>query len=119
MVERRLLGRLRNRIFYSLADVNAAIGECLTDLNKVRVLRQFRRTRRQMFEEIDAPNLKPLPTEPWVQAEWKRCRIGLDYHIACLLHHYWWRRRRVPARRALALPERALHRPSRPARWRR
>jgi hypothetical protein len=68
--------------------VNAAIGECLADLNEVRVLRQFGRTRRQLFEEIDAPNLKPLPPEPWDHAEWKRCRVGLDYHIARLLHHY-------------------------------
>jgi transposase len=88
IVERWLLGRLRNRIFYSLAEVNAAIVACMADLNDLRVLRQFGRTRRQLFEEIDAPNLKPLPAEPWVHAEWKRCRVGLDYHIACLQHHY-------------------------------
>jgi transposase len=88
IVELWLLGRLRNRTFYNLADVNAAVGECLADLNDVRVLRQFRRTRRQLFKEIDAPNLKPLPTKPWVHAEWKRCRVGLDYHIACPLHYY-------------------------------
>ncbi|HWU65027.1 MULTISPECIES: IS21 family transposase [Rhizobium] len=88
IVERWLLGRLRNRIFYSLAQVNAAIAECLADLNDKRVLRQFGKTRRQLFEEIDAPNLKPLPAEPWVHAEWKRCRVGLDYHIALERHHY-------------------------------
>jgi transposase len=88
IVERWLLGRLRNRTFYSLAEVNAGIGECMADLNDTRVLRQFGKTRRQLFEEIDAPNLKPLPAEPWVHAEWKRCRVGLDYHIACLQHHY-------------------------------
>jgi hypothetical protein len=49
------------------------------NLNDKRVLRQFGKTRRQMFEDIDIPNLKPLPTEPWVHAEWKRCRVGLDY----------------------------------------
>lgn len=88
IVERWLLGRLRNQIFYSLAQVNTAIGECLNELNDKRVLRQFGKTRRQMFEDIDIPNLKPLPTEPWVHAEWKRCRVGLDYHIACQRHHY-------------------------------
>jgi transposase len=30
VIERWLLGRLRHRIFYSLADVNAAIGALLT-----------------------------------------------------------------------------------------
>ena len=88
IVERWLLGRLRHRTFYSLAEVNAAIAECMADLNDRRVLRQFGKTRRQLFAEIDAPNLKPLPAEPWVHAEWKRCRVGLDYHIACLQHHY-------------------------------
>ena len=88
IVERWLLGRLRNRIFYSLAEVNAAIAECMALLNDVRVVRQFGKTRRQMFGEIDAPNLKPLPADPWVHAEWKRCRVGLDYHIALDRHHY-------------------------------
>jgi transposase len=88
IVERWVLGRLRNRIFYSLAELNAAIAECLADLNERRVLRQFGRTRRQLFEEVDAPNLKPLPAEPWVHAQWKRCRVGLDYHIALEQHHY-------------------------------
>jgi transposase len=88
IIERWLLGRLRNRIFHSLAQVNAAIAECMTDLNDKRVLRQFGKTRRQLFEDIDAPNLKPLPAEPWVHAEWKRCRVGLDYHIAIEQHHY-------------------------------
>jgi transposase len=88
IVERWILGRLRNRIFYSLAELNAAIAECLADLNERRVLRQFGRTRRQLFEEVDAPNLKPLPAEPWVHAQWKRCRVGIDYHIALEQHHY-------------------------------
>lgn len=88
IVERWVLGRLRNRVFYSLADLNAAIGECLADLNETRILRQFGVTRRQLFTEVDAPNLKPLPAEGWVHAEWKRCRVGLDYHIAVDRHHY-------------------------------
>ena len=102
IVERWVLGRLRNCIFYSLAELNTAITECLADLNERRVLRQFGRTRRQLFEEIDAPNLKPLPAEPWVHAQWKRCRVGLDYHIAVEQHHYSvphrYARREVEAR---------------------
>jgi len=88
IVERWLFGRFRERTFYSLAEVNAAIAECMADLNDVRVLRQFGKTRRQLFEEVDAPNLRPLPNQPWVHAEWRRCRVGLDYHIAIERHHY-------------------------------
>jgi len=68
----------------------------------VRVVRQFGKTRRQMFEEIDVPNLLPLPADPWVHAEWKLCRVGLDYHIALERHHYSvphrYARREVEAR---------------------
>ncbi|MDW9358751.1 IS21 family transposase, partial [Sinorhizobium meliloti] len=63
IVERWLLGRLRHRIFYSLAEVNAAIGQLLHDLNDKRVLRRVGATRRQLFEELDRPALRPLPVE--------------------------------------------------------
>jgi transposase len=88
IIERWLLGRLRNRTFYSLAELNRAIAEWLAKLNDGRVLRQYGRTRRQLFEEIDAPNLKPLPGEPWVHAEWRRCRVGLDDHVEIERHYY-------------------------------
>jgi hypothetical protein len=62
--------RLRNQIFYSLAELRIAIAALITRLNDERVLRQFGRTRRQLFEELDAPLLTPIPPEPWIQTEW-------------------------------------------------
>src|SRR6185503_20753045 len=29
-----------------------------------------------------------LPPEPYEYAEWKRCRVGLDYHVEIAKHHY-------------------------------
>lgn len=46
------------------------------------MLRQFGKTRRAFFEEVDLANMKPLQAEPWVHAQRKRCRVGLDDHIA-------------------------------------
>lgn len=88
IVERWLFGRLRNRVFYSLAELNAAIDDLLRRLNDDRVLRQYGRTRRQLFNELDAPLLKPLPAEPYVHAEWRKRRVGLDYHVEVERHHY-------------------------------
>jgi transposase len=88
IVERWLLGRLRHRTFYSLADLNAAIADLIGRLNDERVLRQFGKTRRQMFEELDAPQLTPLPAEPYVHAEWRLRRVGLDYHVEVERHFY-------------------------------
>jgi transposase len=70
IVERWLLGRLRHRSFFSLADLNARSASCLPVSTIRRVLRRIGRTRRQLFEEIDRPALKPLPAEPYVLAEW-------------------------------------------------
>ena len=88
IVERWLLGKLRHRRFRSLADVNAAIAELLLALNDQRVMRHVGRTRRQLFEEIDAPLLKPLPAEPYALAEWRVRKVGLDYHIDFDGHFY-------------------------------
>jgi transposase len=88
IVERWLLGRLRHRIFYGLADVNAAIADLMMHLNEVRPIRRLGVTRRQLLEEIDRPALKPLPAESYEFSEWKKCRVGIDYHIE-VDHHYY------------------------------
>ena len=81
MVERWLLGRLRHRTFHSLAEVNAAIAEMLTRLNEERPIRRLGVTRRKLLEEIDRPALKALPDSPYVFAEWRICRVSIDYHV--------------------------------------
>jgi transposase len=88
IVERWLIGRLRNRVFYSLAELNAAIGDLLRRLNEERPIRRLGRTRRQLLEELDRPALKPLPIEPYVFAEWRARRVGIDYHVDIESHFY-------------------------------
>ena len=88
IIERWLLGRLRHRQFYGLAELNAAIADMLTQLNDHRPLRRLGVTRRQLFEELDRPVLKPLPAEPYVLAEWRIRRVGLDYHVDVEGHYY-------------------------------
>jgi transposase len=88
IVERWLLGRLRNRVFHSLVELNAAIGELLRRLNEERPIRRLGRTRRQLLEELDRPALKPLPIDPYVFAEWRLRRVGIDYHVDVDNHFY-------------------------------
>ena len=45
-------------------------------------------TRRQLFEELDRPALTPLPIEPYVFAQWRVCRVGIDYHVEVERHFY-------------------------------
>jgi transposase len=88
IIERWLLGRLRHRRFYSLAELNAVIADLVMRLNEQRGLRRLGRTRRQLLEELDRPNLKPLPAEPYVLAEWRLRRVGIDYHVELDKHFY-------------------------------
>jgi transposase len=87
VVGRWILARLRNKRFFSLAVLNADILTLLDDLNK-RPLRGWGRSRRDLFEELDHPVLIPLPTEPYEYAEWKRCRVNIDYHVEIDKHYY-------------------------------
>jgi transposase len=88
IVERWLLGRLRRRIFHSLAEVNAAIVEMLKTLNEERPIRRLGVTRRQLFDEIDRPALRALPAEPYEYCEWRLRRVGIDYHVDIDAHYY-------------------------------
>lgn len=87
VVERWVLARLRNRRFFSLAELNQAIRALLDDLN-VRRTKHLGASRRQLFEELDQPALKPLRSEAYEYAEWKQRRAGLDYHVEVAKHYY-------------------------------
>jgi transposase len=88
IMERWILGRLRNQRFYSLAALNQAIGALLVRLNDQRPIRRLGVTRRQLLEQLDRPRLKPLPVEPYVFAEWRIRRVGIDYHVDIDRHYY-------------------------------
>ena len=77
IMERWLLGL----VFHSLAELNAAIRDLLVRVNDERPLRRLGVTRRQLLESLDRPHLKPLPVEPYVFAEWRIRRVGLDYYV--------------------------------------
>jgi transposase len=65
----------------------AAIAELVTQINN-RVSRHLGASRRALFEDLERSALKPLPVEPYVFAEWKECRVGLDYHVEIEKHYY-------------------------------
>jgi transposase len=87
VVQRWILARLRNRRFFSLAELNQAIRELVDDLN-VRPMRGWGTTRRALYEQLDRPALRELPPTPYEYATWKRCRVNLDYHVEIDKHFY-------------------------------
>ena len=87
LAERWILAKLRNQTFFGLDELNAAIRPLRDALNG-KVTRHLGASRRALFETIDKPALKPLPVAPYIYAEWKQRRAGIDYHIEVDQHYY-------------------------------
>ena len=87
VVERWILAALRHRTFFSLAELNAAVSKLLDRLN-TRPFRKLPGSRRSQFEQVDRPALCPLPSSPYVFAEWKTVRVHIDYHVEIDGHYY-------------------------------
>ncbi len=87
LMQRWIIARLRHRRFFSLAELNAAIRELLERFN-AKVTRHLGASRRDLFNELDRPALKPLPQESYAYAEWCERKLGLDYHVELDKHYY-------------------------------
>jgi transposase len=87
IAERWILAALRNRIFFGLEELNPAIREKLQEFN-LRKFQKLESTRKELFENLDRPALKPLPEKPYEYAEWKKATVNIDYHIE-VDHHYY------------------------------
>lgn len=87
VVERWILARLRKRTFFSLDELNQAIRDLLEYLNN-KPMQKLKRSRRELFEKLDRPVLKPLPLIGFPYAEWKTAKVHADYHIELDGHYY-------------------------------
>lgn len=87
IAQRWILARLRNRVFFSLAELNAAIRDLLVDFNN-RPMQKLGISRRELFEEVERSTLLPLPNQRYELARWKICRVNIDYHIELGRNYY-------------------------------
>ncbi len=51
-------------------------------------MKHLGKSRRQLFEEVDQPELRPLPEKPYTFAVWKTANINIDYHVEFDKHYY-------------------------------
>ena len=87
LTQRWILARLRNRQFFSLAELNAAISVLLADLNN-RPFKKLDGCRASVFAAIDRPAMRPLPQHRYEFAEWKSVTVNIDYHVEVDAHYY-------------------------------
>ena len=86
-IQRWILAPLRDVTFFSVHEINEAIKPLLAAYNE-RAFYEREGSRLSQYLEVDKPALKPLPSQPYVYAEWKKARSGGDYHVAIDKHYY-------------------------------
>ena len=99
VVERWVLAPLRKLQFFSLAELNKAIRQKVAELNG-RPFRGEPTSRRELFEELERPALKPLPAQRYELAEWKKVTVNIDYHVE---------HRDISSRRYYSVPYTLVH----------
>ena len=87
IAQRWVLAALRHRTFFTLADLNAAIRDRI-DVVNARPMKVVGVSRRTLFEQLDRPALRPLPTTRYELAEWKTGRVNIDYHVE-VAHNFY------------------------------
>jgi transposase len=87
IAERWILAVLRNRTFYSLDELRDAVDALMEKLND-RPMRRLKKSRRQLFAEIERGALKPLPAKRFEFAAWARPTVAPNYHVEYEDHFY-------------------------------
>lgn len=77
LVDRWVLAVLRKRQFFHLAELNAAIAECVAWLN-ARPFQKWEGSRNTLKAQDP---LRPLPAHPFVPGTWTQARVHPDYHV--------------------------------------
>src|SRR5256712_4682836 len=79
VLQRGFFQEVRNRVFYSLEELNEALRQYLERLNH-QVMKDYGVSRAQRFEE-EKKHLKALPPSPFEISEWRAAKVHPDCHV--------------------------------------
>jgi transposase len=84
-----IFARLRDRIFFSIEELNIAILELLEKFNN-RPMQRTKVSRRDLFNEIEKAHLMPLPNEKYEIKHYKSLKAQFNYHVYLIddKHYY-------------------------------
>lgn len=86
-IQRWILMRLRHHTFFSVDELNEQINLLLDYYNEKKI-RRFNKSRTELFELLDKPNLHPLRINRYIYKEFKKATVAVDYHIELLGNGY-------------------------------
>jgi hypothetical protein len=80
MLSTWITAALRNRRFFSLGELNEAMGQKLDEFNR-KPFQKKPGCRESAFAE-EQPFLMPLPDKPFELSTWKIATVQINYHVA-------------------------------------
>lgn len=86
-IQRWILAVFRNRVFFSVDEINQAINPLL-DIYNNKIMKKINKSRTQLFEEIEKEQLLTLPANRFIYKEFKVARVNIDYHVELLKCFY-------------------------------
>lgn len=81
VIEQQAMAPLRNRLFASLAQLNAALLEKVREIN-ARPFQKREGSRDEVFIRQEKPLLVPLPGKPYEMVTRKTATVNFNYHVA-------------------------------------
>ena len=80
VVTNSIIGRLRNRKFFTFEELNKALHKELEIFN-TNPFQKREGSRYECFIEEEKDFLEPLPSTPYELSVWKRSKVNINYHI--------------------------------------
>jgi len=80
---------LRDETFYSIENLNSAIREKLELFNK-KHFQRMKISRRDLFEEVEKKELKPLPLEQYLFRKQLKVKVQFNYHVEIREDHHYY-----------------------------
>lgn len=86
-VTTHIIAKLRNRQFFHINEMNAAIRKELDRFN-ANDFQKREGNRQSVYMEEELPFMQPLPAYPYEFAHWKTAKVQLNYHISLDYQNY-------------------------------
>jgi len=80
MAQRRVLAALRDQVFFSLAELNAAIRTIVEEIN-AEPFQKREGNRNELFETLERPAAQALPPRRYEYGKWSAVLVHPDYHV--------------------------------------
>jgi transposase len=87
IAQRQILAALRDRTFFSVAELNEALRPRLEQLN-AQPFQKLEGSRDSWFATLEKPRLLPLPATAFAMATWSQATVNIDYHVIVDKHGY-------------------------------